>query len=67
MRQKLKARTEMLKAKLHELRSGYGRLTREVQAVSDEFVQSRGALEEACYHLKELARQAAGGDQGGGF
>jgi len=66
MQKLLEARIEKLKNRLNELQARHDELAREVQAVSSEFVRTRGALDEACYQLEELARLEAERETGGG-
>ena len=66
MQKLLEARIEKLKSRLNELQARHDELTREVQAVSNEFVRTRGALDEAGYQLEELGRLEAERETGGG-
>ncbi len=56
MQEKLEARIEELKQKLNQLQARHTELTQELQAVANEFVKTQGALEEAYYQVKELAK-----------
>jgi len=54
-KKKLEARIEELKQKLNRLQGRHAELTQEIQTVANEFIKTQGALEEACYQVKELA------------
>lgn len=68
MQEKLEARIEELKQKLTRLQARHTELNQELQAVANEFVKTQGALEEACYQVKELAgpHGKGGAEKGGG-
>ncbi|OGF98450.1 MAG: hypothetical protein A3F83_06075 [Candidatus Glassbacteria bacterium RIFCSPLOWO2_12_FULL_58_11] len=65
MQNYLEARIENLTSRLNELQSRHAELTRELQSVSNEYVRTRGALEEAGCHLEELARLRSEHETGG--
>ena len=56
MQEKLEARIKEIQQKLDQLQERHNQLTQELQAVANEFVKTQGALEEAYYQVKELAK-----------